>query len=214
MAITVGSIVVKDASGNSVVVRSLTDADLAQLKQDHTRLLELAAIADAKENGGRQLAYVDYTQTANQTSMQVGTYYMVPFNSTDQFIEFDPATGKPKTEQTAAPKIVSYYTLMYKGTAEGPAADLGDMEVRLNFDDLAHLNTPNTFTGKQTITGVEQTVATIEDGEIATGKVVKEVNTLATGKAELVHLASAPQEDTAIQPNQIGFYTAENIVVE
>lgn len=138
MALTVGSIVLKDASGNVVLVRSLTDADITQLKEDHTKLLALSGQIDAMENGGRQLAYKDYTQSANQGEMQPGTYYMVPFNAANQFLEFDPATGKPKADQAdITDHIVAYYKLMYKGTGDsGAVAELGKMEVKLNFDYL------------------------------------------------------------------------------
>lgn len=212
MPITIGSIVLKDSSGNSVLVRSLTDADVAQLKQDHTKLLELSGQMDAKENGGRQLAYKDYTQTANQVEMQAGTYYMVPFDSSDAFVEFDPATGKPKSG------TVAYYTLMYKGTGDGAVANLGNMEVRLNFDDLAHLGASNTFTAAQHISGQSQEVASIGDDEVVVGKLVKDVNTALTTaiatKASLKHLDSEPSDDTSLQANEIGFYTASNLVVE
>lgn len=177
MALTVGSIVLKDASGNVVLVRSLTDADITQLKEDHTKLLALSGQMDAMENGGRQLAYKDYTQAGNQTDMQAGIYYMVPFNAEDQFLEFDPTTGKPKADQAdVTDHTVAYYTLMYKGTGEpGTVSELGDMEVKLNFDYLQEA-----------------------------------IN----GKAALKHLDAAPVDGSEVAANEIGFFTAENAIVE
>lgn len=139
-----GALIFKDQAGNIVRVNGLSDNDITKLKAALTQVeanksaiesMQSEMVENLAEH--RELAYKDYTQTANQTDMKVGVYYMVPQNAANEFLEFDPATGKPKADQTATDKVVDHYVVMYK-PAEGEVQTVGTMH--LNFDPADYYN--------------------------------------------------------------------------
>lgn len=192
MAVTLqnGTIIAKDADGNIAYLRSLSDNDVTKIKTYFSSFDTLSTNFDAlKEDfeafrqGATRLAFVDYTQSANQTDMEEGIIYLVPFNESDEFITFDADTYAPAAEGNPTDTTVAYVTRVIK--LNDSVVDLGKIYTQPDFDSYALLAGNNTFTGSNafasapTLSNNTQTVATISDDEVATGKVVKEVDAVA-----------------------------------
>lgn len=200
-----GSTTIKDLDGNVVTIKGISQNDLEKIKTNITETkANTQAISELKNKveqdslGRRRLAYKDYRQEPNQTEMVQGVYYMVPVNATDEFVEFDPNTGKPKTEQTTSDKKVAKYLVVFKDNL-GSVSTLGEIDQQPDFADFAKIAGTNAFTGTNsfttapTLVGNTQTADTVGDDDLATGKTVKEVQALAKEKISLKIQATKPE---------------------
>lgn len=223
-----GSITFKDTDGNVVQVNSLTTEDIAKLKEYISKVDTLENYVANDNLGQKTLAYKDYRQDDNKGEMKTGIYYMVPVNASDEFIEFDKATGKPKNPQTV-PEVVDLtvvkYYVVYK-TQEDTVANLGEIKQQPNFDLFAALADNNTFTGNNTFNnditlanGASQDVQSIADTTAVAGKIVKGLDTrLKTVEAELpkkitISISEAKPEPGNITANVLYGFKATNLIV-
>lgn len=150
--------------------------DIAKLKED---LGNLENTVNASNAGQKTLAFKDYTVAANQTDMESGVYYMVPFNKEDQYIAFDPNTGRPSATQAegVTDKTVKYCVILYK-TSDGTVANLGLQDQEMDFDQFSTLVGNNEFRGKNTFTvapvktaqSAVSDLSDIEDGTLISKK--------------------------------------------
>lgn len=219
----VANFILKDAQGNIQVVRSLTDNDTAKIKQALTDIQTLKQNIASANAGQRQLAYKDfYSVDTADGEMVAGTYYMVPFNAGGEFLEFDPATGKPKNPQPVAGTVdlvVSYYEIVYK-PAEGAKAKLGRMNANISLANVLYDNKDATvsshFTFSQDVDmTATQDVDSLGDTKLATAKFVRDL----TNKkiTEAVHLTgkfydTGKPEEAALVTNELAFYVATDLL--
>ena len=156
---------VKDAvDGHSTQITQI-NSSVEELRKEVEVVKELE---EASNKGQKTLAYKDYTQDLNQTDMKIGVYYMVPFNAQDQFVEFDPTTGRPKAQQadSVTDTNVKYCVIMYKGPS-GTASNLGKQDQQMNFDLFAKLASNNTFTGDNTFNKAPTKVAQSANADLS-----------------------------------------------
>ena len=219
----VANFILKDAQGNIQVVRSPTDNDIAKIRQGLQDIEQLKQKLAASNAGQRQLAYKDfYSADTNDGEMVAGTYYMVPFNSAGQFLEFDPVTGKPKSPQTVPETVdlvVSYYEIVYK-PAEGAKAKLGRMNANISLANVLYDNKDATisahFTFSQDVDGpAAQDVSSLGDTKLATAKFVRDtVNKKFTESGHLTgkfYEAGKPEEGSLVT-NELAFYVAADLL--
>lgn len=211
-----GSGIFKDAQGNIVRIQGLTENDVNKLKQAFTDIEALKEGVQAANSGQRELAYTDLTQpSAPTTGLNAGTYYLVPFNAQNQFLEFDPATGKPKDPQTEAGTtdlIVKYFTIMYfNGTA---LANVGRQDVQTNLSNVVYDNKNATLTAEYTfsndITVNASQTTSLGDNKVATAKFVRDT-VAAAGHMSGVYAAADPG-DGALETNKMYFIPAVNLL--
>lgn len=211
-----GSGIFKDAQGNIVRIQGLTENDVNKLKQAFADIETLKQGVDAANSGQRELAYKDLTQPdADKTGLNAGTYYLVPFNVQNQFLEFDPATGKPKDPQTVPETtdlIVKYFTIMYyNGTA---LSNVGRQDVQTNLSNVVYDNKNATLTAEYTfnndiiVTTTQE--SSLADNKVATAKFVRDtVN--AAGHMKGMYAAADPG-DGSLETNTLYFVPAVNLL--
>lgn len=150
-------------------VKTIADTNTSEITTIKERLDAIDNEIEASNKGQKTLAYKDYTQAGEQTDMEIGVYYMVPFNAQDQFIKFDPSTGRPSATQAdgVTDTKVKYCVVMYKGT-EGAANNLGMQDQEMDFDLFATLAGNNTFTGNNTFNNAPTKIAQSTDTKTLT----------------------------------------------
>ena len=219
----VANFILKDAQGNIQVVRSPTDNDIAKIRQGLTDIEQLKQKVASLNAGQRQLAYKDfYTDDTHIAEMDAGVYYIVPFNAGDKFLEFDPATGKPKNPQPVAETtdlVVSYYEVVYK-SAEGTKAQLGRMNANLSLANVLYANKDATisahFTFSQDVDGpAAQNVDSLGDTKLATAKFVRDLT--AKKITEANHLTgkfydTGKPDEGVLVTNELAFYVATDLL--
>lgn len=188
MAVTLqnGTIIAKDTDGNIAYLRSLSAADIEKIKSYFSKadtleesLSSLSDEFEAFRKGATRLAFADYSQSANQGDMEENIIYLVPFNSDDEFILFDESTYAPATEGNPSDTTVAYVHRYIK--VSGTVVDLGIIYTQPDFESFATLAGDNEFTGSNTfdtaptLASNDQTVATVEEDQFVTGKVVDEL---------------------------------------
>ena len=222
-AAKVANFILKDAQGNIQVVRSPTDNDIAKIRQGLTDIEQLKQKVASLNAGQRQLAYKDfYTDDTHIAEMDAGVYYIVPFNAGGKFLEFDPATGKPKNPQPVAETtdlVVSYYEVVYK-SAEGTKAQLGRMNANLSLANVLYDNKDATisahFTFSQDVDGpAAQNVDSLGDTKLATAKFVRDLT--AKKITEANHLTgkfydTGKPDEGALVTNELAFYVATDLL--
>lgn len=211
-----GSAVFKDDQGHTVGVQGWTPDDVQTAKQMKSDIEDLKQKVAAANSGQRELAYKDLTQPgAETTGLNAGTYYLVPFNASNQFLEFDPATGKPKNPQTVPETtdlIVKYFTIMYfNGTA---LANVGRQDVQANLSNVVYDNKNATLTAEYTFSNditVNATQTTsLGDNKVATAKFVRDT-VAAAGHMKGKYYATDPGVE-ALVTNELAFIPAVNLL--
>ena len=219
----IANFILKDGQGNIQHIRSLTENDVTKIKQALTDIEQLKQNFASSNAGQRQLAYKDfYSADTNDSEMVAGTYYMVPFNAAGAFLEFDPATGKPKNPQPVAETVdlvVSYYEIVYK-PAEGAKAKLGRMNANISLANVLYDNKDATvsahFTFSQDVDGpAVQDVDSLGDTKLATAKFVRDLT--AKKITEAGHLTgkfydTGKPEEAALVTNELAFYVATDLL--
>ena len=219
-----GSGIFKDAAGNVIKIQGWTENDINKVKQHGTDIAALKAKVDNLNHGQVELALKDYyTTDANKDEMEVGVFYKVPFNASNEYLEWDMTTGLPKDPQTVntvtdlKPK---YFQVVMKNEA-GVVQKLGREDIQTSFVNVAFLTATQTFTGENTFekditfTGTDQDVDTLNDNKFATAKWVRAVADKKIREAG--HLAGSfnatgvPQDDT-LTANTITFYKAVDLL--
>lgn len=223
MAINLGSLIVKDKQGNVVKVESLSANDKQKIKDYFGKTDALEQKIAAVNAGQQQLAYKDfYTNEDHKAEMASGVYYNVPFNANGEFLEFDPATGKPKSPQPVSTVVdlkVSYYEIVYK-SADGTVAKLGRRNADASLEHVLYDNVNETVTGeftfeKDVTMTATQDVDSLGDTKLASAKFVRDLLTKKIAEAQ--HLTGnwkadgEPQEDT-LQTNDIVFFAAVDLL--
>lgn len=207
-----GSGIFKDAQGNIVRIQGWTEADINTVKTMKSDIETLKQGVAAANSGQRELAYTDLTQPDAPTAgLNAGTYYLVPFNAQNQFLEFDQATGKPKDPQTVPETtdlIVKYFTIMYfNGTA---LANVGRQDVQTNLSNVVYDNKDATLAANYTFSNNITVSATqdssLADNHVATAKFVRDTVT-AAGHMSGKYYATDPG-DAALVTNELAFITA------
>lgn len=219
-----GSGIFKDAAGNVIKIQGLTDNDINKIKQHGTDIETLKAQVNSINEGQRKIALKDfYTTDAHKAEMEVGVYYSVPFNASNEYLEWDMSTGKPKDPQTVDTVIdlvPKYFQIVMKN--EGDVVQkLGRQDIQSSFADVAFLTATQTFTGENTFEkditygGTDQDVDSLNDNKFATAKWVRAVTEKKINEAG--HLAGSfsasgePQDDT-LGANTITFYKAVDLL--
>lgn len=219
----IANFLLKDDQDNIHHLRSLTDKDVGKLKQGLTDISELKQKVASLNAGQRQLAYKDfYSADTNDGEMVAGTYYMVPFNASGEFLEFDPVTGKPKNPQTVPETVdlvVSYYEIVYKPT-EGAKAKLGRMNANISLANVLYDNKDATisahFTFSQDVDGpAAQNVDSLGDTKLATAKFVRDLTTKKVTEAGHLtgkYYATGKPEEASLITNELAFYVATDLL--
>lgn len=175
--------IAKDPDGNIAYFRSLSENDINKIKQYFSDFDTLKADFEAFRQGATRLAFVDYTQTANQSAMEDSIIYLVPFNEAGEFIAFDSSTYQPASSGNPTDTTVAYVTRVIK--LGDTVINLGNLYTQPDFDAYARLAGDNTYTGSNTFNTVPtlgnntQTVDTIGDDDLVSGKLIKEVDSIA-----------------------------------
>lgn len=219
----IANFILKDGQGNIQHIRSFTENDVTKIKQALTDIEQLKQQFASSNAGQRQLAYKDfYTDDTHIADMVAGTYYIVPFNAAGQFLEFDPATGKPKNPQPVAETtdlVVSHYEVVYK-SAEGTKAKLGRMNANISLANVLYDNKDATvsahFTFSQDVDGPSvQDVDSLGDTKLATAKFVRDtVNKKVTEASHLTgkFYNTGKPEEAALVTNELAFYVATDLL--
>ena len=219
----IANFILKDGQGNIQHIRSFTENDVTKIKQALTDINDLKQKFASSNAGQRQLAYKDfYTDDTHIADMAAGVYYIVPFNAGGEFLEFDPATGKPKNPQpvTAVTDLaVSYYEVVYK-SAEDTKAKLGRMNANLSLANVLYDNKDATvsahFTFSQDVDGpASQNVDSLGDTKLATAKFVRDLTTkkiTEAGHLTSTYHAGGKPEETSLVTNQLAFYVATDLL--
>ena len=216
-AVKYGSGIFKDAQGNTIRIQGWTQNDINTVKQMKADIETLKQGVNAANSGQRELAYTDLTQPdAPTTGLTSGTYYLVPFNAQNQFLEFDPATGKPKDPQTVPETtdlIVKYFTIMYfNGTA---LSNVGRQDVQANLSNVVYDNKDATLTANYTFSNDIVVSATqdtsLADNKLATAKYVKD--TVAGSGHMTGEYAAVDPGDGSLVANKMLFIPATDQIV-
>lgn len=149
--------------------RAVTPKSLkATLDPINQKLTQLEGQFGASNRGQASLAFEDYTQSANQTTMEVGVYYKVPFNNQNQFIKFDKSTGNVSASQGdgVSDTKVDHVVVMVKGD-DGTVQNLGQQDVTTDFDLFAKLAGDQTFTGQNTFNNAPKKTTNSADPNLA-----------------------------------------------
>ena len=212
-----GSGIFKDAQGNTIRIQGWTQNDINTVKQMKADIETLKQGVNAANSGQRELAYTDLTQPdAPTTGLTSGTYYLVPFNAQNQFLEFDPATGKPKDPQTVPETtdlIVKYFTIMYfNGTA---LSNVGRQDVQANLSNVVYDNKDATLSANYTfsndiVVNASQD-SSLADNKLATAKYVKDT-VAGAGHMTGEYMATDPG-DGALVANKMLFIPATDQIV-
>ena len=214
-----GSAIFKDGQGNTVKVLGLSENDKNKLKQALADIENLKTEVDKSNRGQVTIALKDYyTDETHKDEMAVGVYYRVPFNSDDQFLEFDPETGKPKDPQTGGTVTnlkVAYFQIVMKNSSN-TVNKLAKQELQLSFEGLATLKGTQTFTGDNTFekditVSAQQNVDSLGDDKLATAKFVRDVadkKITEAGHLKGTFSSTGEPQDDQIVNNQITFYAA------
>lgn len=188
--------IMKDKDGNIGYFRSLSDNDIAKIKQYFSNFDALKTDFESFRNGATRIAFADYTQEANQASMEEGIIYLVPFTAEGVFIPFSEDTYQPADGTS----VVGYFERRIK--IGGTVYNLQRIYTHPDFKDLASLSGNNAFTGTNsfasapTLTGTnDQTAAGVGANEFVTGKVAAELNT-AVSTAQTAAEAAQSTADT------------------
>ena len=222
-AAKIANFILKDGQGNIQHIRSFTENDVTKIKQVISDVEQLKQKFASSNAGQRQLAYKDfYSVDTNDGDMVAGIYYMNPFNAAGEFLEFDPATGKPKNPQpvsTVVDLTVSYYEIVYK-PADGAKAKLGRMNANISLANVLYDNKDATvsshFTFSQDVDGpASQDVASLGDTKLATAKFVRDtVNKKFTESGHLTgkFYDTGKPEEAALVTNELAFYVATDLL--
>lgn len=215
-----GAAIFKDASGNVIKIQGLTENDINKIKQHGTDIEALKAQVNSINEGQRKIALKDfYTSDADKAEMEVGVYYMVPFNAGNEYLEWDMTTGKPKDPQTngtTVDLVPKYFQIVMKNEG-GNVQKLGRQDIQSSFSDVAFLTATQTFTGENTFEkditygGTDQDVDSLGDNKFATAKWVRAVadkKILEAGHLSGSFNATGEPQDNALVANTITFYKA------
>lgn len=209
--------IMKDKDGNIGYFRSLSDNDIAKIKQYFSNFDTLKTDFESFRNGATRIAFADYTQEANQASMEEGIIYLVPFTAEGVFIPFSESTYQPADGTS----VVGYFERRIK--IGGTVYNLQRIYTHPDFKDLASLSGNNAFTGTNsfasapTLTGTNgQTAAGVGANEFVTGKVAAELNTAvstAQTAAETAQSAAEAAQSTA-DTNKSSIETINQTITE
>lgn len=212
-----GSGVFRDAEGNVVYIQGLTQNDVQTIKTTIAKVNDLEK--KSANQGIIQLAYKDYyTDDTYKTEMQVGVRYRVPFNASNEFIEFDPTTRQPKTDAGPSDKTVAYEEWVMKDSTDA-VLQLGRHSVYANEVHVVHDDTIENITGAYTFTQdvtmtATQDVSSLGDTKLATAKFVRDSitkNITEAGHLTGRYLATDIDEGQLVA-NQIVFVAAKDLL--
>ena len=207
-------------TGKVLFIPGFTPNDIAKLNKHTTDIQKLFTLVNAANAGQRELAYTDLTlPDAPTEGLVVGTYYLVPMNASNQFLEFDKTTGKPKDPQTEGGTTdlkVAYFTIMYY--AESGLVNVGRQDVQSNIEHVLYDNTNETITADYTFNKDITVSATQEqslgDAKLTTAKFVREhVSAQIAAAGHMVgKYSDTTPEDATLQPDEMVFFPATDLL--
>lgn len=217
-----GSGIFKDAEGNIVAIQGLTAADVSKIKEYHGKVDTLETALKAVNAGQKMIAYKDYynEDTTYASEMAVGVYYMVPFNASNEFLEWDEKTGAPKADQEGVTDHkVAYFWVVMKNS-EGTVNKIGQQDVVGEIEGYATLAGTQTFTGDNTF-NKDITVTAVQDAEslgenkLTTAKTVRAIvdkKVLDAGHLKGKFYSTGKPDDGSLVTNELAFYAATNLI--
>lgn len=216
-----GSGAFKDAQGNVVQIQGLTEGDIGKIKEYHGRVENLEKLLKAVNAGQKMIALQDYyTNEDYKSEMAVGVYYMVPFNASDEFLQWDEKTGAPKTDQAdVTDHKVAYFWVVMKNS-EDTVNKLGKQDVVGDIKGYATLVGTQTFTGDNTFekditVTAEQDHNSLGDTKLPTMKTVKALvdqKVLDAAHLKGKYYATGKPADDSLVVNEIAFFAATNVI--
>lgn len=216
-----GSGIFKDAQGNVVQVQGLTEADVGKIKEYHGKVDTLEQLMKAVNAGQKMIALQDYYTTEDYKSeMAIGVYYMVPFNASDEYLQWDEKTGAPKADQEGVTDHkVAYFWVVMKNS-DDTVNKLGKQDIVGDIKGYATLAGTQTFTGDNTFdkditVTVEQDHNSLGDTKLPTMKTVKALvdqKVLDAGHLKGKYYATGKPDDGSLVVNEIAFFAATNII--
>ena len=218
-----GSAVYKDAQGNIIQHLGLSANDINKIKEYFQKTTTLEQVVKSINAGQRQIALKDYyTNDTHKAEMAVGVYYMVPFNSKNEWLEWDEATGKPKDPQTQSSVVdleVSYFQIVYKNSSD-EVQKLGKQEVKSSFANVAYIDANNTFKGDNTFEkditmSASQDVDTLGADKLTTAqwvrdKIQKDIK--AAKHITAKYYEGGQPEDGNLVVDELAFFTATDLL--
>lgn len=220
-AIKYGSVIFNDGTGQKIKLPGFSKNDVNKIKDTIAKVTALEGKIESLNNAQFTIAYKDfYTNEDHKDEMEAGTFYLVPFNTNGEFLEFDPDTGKPKSPQPVGSVTdlkVAYYEQVYKNTA-GTVNKVGRQEVQMTFTDMAKLSATQTFAGDNTFTkditvSATQDLDGLADTKVTTAKFVRDFTAKKITEAGHIkgkYSASDPGE--SVEANEMIFFPATDLL--
>lgn len=180
-----------------------TDHESAVTPQGLTHALTpIKSKLDNITTGVSNFAYKDYTQPENQTEMEVGVQYLVPFNKSNQFLKLDPSTNAPDTdgqEEDVSDLEIAYYVKCIKDSS-GKVDTSQRIYTQGHLENVAYTNKANTFEQLQTLSSGATITNTLNVDNISgSGTLnISGASTLADLTAVSVHGTGAATFDTTL----------------
>lgn len=216
-----GSGIFKDAQGNIVQIQGLTEADVAKIKEYHGKVDTLETDIKAINAGQKMVALKDYYTTEEyKAEMAVGVYYMVPFNASNEYLEWDEKTGAPKADQEGVTDHkVAYFWVVMKNS-EDTVNKLGQQYVVGDIKGYATLAGTQTFTGDNTFAkditvNATQDHSSLGDNKLPTMGTVKALvdkKVLDAGHLKGKFYETGKPDDGSLVTNELAFFAATNLI--
>lgn len=151
----------------AVIAKAAANGDSITQLQSDLDALELKVASVNKGQG--TLAYKDLATAENQTGMESGVYYKVPYTKEGTFVDLT-------SEETQNGAEVDHLDIYLKN-ADGTVKKVGSESYKASFTDLASLAANNKFTGDNEFKSVsiteEQDADTLTDSKVAKFGTVK-----------------------------------------
>ena len=171
----------------------------------------LGDISGSLEIGSWSIAMQDFTNPLYQSEMDEGVFYSVPQNAADQYIQIDPATGRPAETQASGvtDKKVDHFVIMYKAPTSKLVMNLGERKIAPDFNDVPLLSKDNTFTGTNVFKDAQKQTSSVDPqlADVSANSYVTktELVNYFTANAPWSNVVTAEPEVEDMVPGQIYF---------
>lgn len=175
----------------------------------------LGDISSSMSTGNWTVAMTDFTDAGQQSTMDEGVFYNVPFNAQDQYIRIDPETGKPAETQASgvADKKIDHFVIMYKAPSSKLVMNLGERKIAPDFDDVPLMSMDNTFTGTNTFKDAQKQTSSVDPrlGDVNANSYVtkSELIVYFTNNAPWSNVVTEEPSAEDMVPGQIYFLVGE-----
>lgn len=171
----------------------------------------LGDISGSMKTGNWSIAMQDFTNPLYQGAMDEGVFYSVPQNAQDQYIQIDPATGRPAETQAdgTTDKKVDHFVIMYKAPTSKLVMNLGERKIAPDFNDVPLLSKDNTFTGTNVFKDAQKQTSSVDPqlGDVSANSYVtkSELVSYFTANAPRSNVVTVEPEVEDMVPGQIYF---------